>query len=827
MLIVVACGLIHQWCDEFMKNAYPRIAPHKRGRVRTYLLQGFERFRMMNIMYGVRVGLFVTAIVFSCGVSDYLYSIYPTVGWYSWSCVITAALMYTTFTISSLIIDNCPYSTALTAPFKLYLALVLFSYRLLRRLPPRKQWPSLWHELHPADETHSLAKRTGDLADKLDPKAMEWLFTDDGFSDLDMDTFLKGLPGYVSSPITKAAKATLPKVLTEHSTLQRIKEHLLTCVTATELSEEAREARVSACVDSLQILPLNWKGTERDKYQVEEKSLENCIQSIVANFDGLCGVPKDKKDLRAFCIRALAFQAFLTKWSPKDPFPACFIPLYKFFSSKPPLDNRPHTQPQDATPQSSEVSGEGAPANDHEGWQVLLHNGPFINLTLLANAILVHHEDIDPSSISMYSNTLNVLRREFRINRVRVTDDSWTLFDKVHEETRMRVEDEVLGFSNLIPLLEVLDAVDGGRCISPVFQGEGDNDYYFRADLVFGKDHLRNPDLFRAFAKCLPVFLTKAPEESAKLLMGLIRRNYLWTSLQGQLSNSLRPNNSVPAILRIFERCCIVIDAAFVALEKSKVDWRATDFGELAHYFELFATDCFRGVFLERAVGFRVGLIKARFCRAVLAQFLDELNREGTVVFRSHWDVASLARVFYSLSVGEGTDVEFWKSFVHGGPVGPELMEKTHTSLYKAARDGPLLNFCRLGHLGLMAVPFKGSGLKDADLKKLLDLMEKVKDDPDLPLTRASAPVWEELRELRDEAADICNRLGRDDQIEILYRSGKEQDEENKLKKYISALLETINTVYNRPRSSSPAREVDSIGMVFVTVTEFLLNMPY
>ena len=260
MLIVVACGLIHQWCDEFMKNAYPRIAPHKRGRVRTYLLQGSERFRMMNIMYGVRVGLFVTAIVFSCGVSDYLYSIYPTVGWYSWSCVITAALMYTTFTISSLIIDNCPYSTALTAPFKLYLALVLFSYRLLRRLPPRKQWPSLWHELHPADETHSLAKRTGDLADKLDPKAMEWLFTDDGFSDLDMDTFLKGLPGYVSSPITKAAKATLPKVLTEHSNLQRIKEHLLTCVTATELSEEAREARVSACVDSLQILPLNWKA---------------------------------------------------------------------------------------------------------------------------------------------------------------------------------------------------------------------------------------------------------------------------------------------------------------------------------------------------------------------------------------------------------------------------------------------------------------------------------------------------------------------------------------------------------------------------------------
>jgi hypothetical protein len=185
--------------------------------------------------------------------------------------------------------------------------------------------------------------------------------------------------------------------------------------------------------------------------------------------------------------------------------------------------------------------------------------------------------------------------------------------------------------------------------------------------------------------------------------------------------------------LHVFETCCAVMDAAFVALEHSKVDWRAPDFGTLAHYFELFVTNCFQGIFIERAMGFRVGLIKARFCNAILTQFLDEFSRSGTIIFRSHWDVASLARVFYSLGLGDDADVEFWKSFVDGGSIGPEFLAKAFTTLQTAERDGPLLNFCKLGQLGTMAVPFEGSGLKDADFEKLSDLMQKMTDDSRLP----------------------------------------------------------------------------------------------
>ncbi|KAI9442075.1 hypothetical protein BJY52DRAFT_1318691, partial [Lactarius psammicola] len=384
--------------------------------------------------------------------------------------------------------------------------------------------------------------------------------------------------------------------------------------------------------------------------------------------------------------------------------------------------------------------------------------------------------------------TLDTLRSELRVTRVDVSDSSLAQFNEVHKQTLKYIEDEAEepGFS-LIPLLEILDAVAGGRRLSMVFQDH--RRYRSKADLVFGKDHLRNPDLFRAFANCLPDFVTKHPDKSVGFMEGLVCYDNLWSSLQVNLWNSLRSNTFIPDKLRVFERCCTVIDAAFMTLEDSQIaDWRAPDLGSLSHYFELFVTDCFQGMFIERAIGFRVGLIKARFCKAVLAQFLDKFRSEGTVVFRSHWDVASLARVFYFLGVGNDADVEFWKSFVDGGRIGAEFMAKAHAMLDMAARDGPLLNFCKLGHLGMMTVPFKGSGLRYTDFEKLLNLLQKMMEDP--RLTLASTPVWEDLGRLRDEVDHTRATCSIEDAT------------------HMWDLLAKINAVYDRRPSSTQERSL-------------------
>ena len=148
-----------------------------------------------------------------------------------------------------------------------------------------------------ATKTTFFVKEAKKEAAQLDSRAMDWLFTEDDFSDIDMDKFLEGLPGYIHSRITEVAKEDLPEVLTAPHILERIREHLLTCVRATNLSEEARVKRVSTCVESLRVILLLRTSAERLNYPNEEKSLGNFMQKIVKNFDTLCGRPKKKRDL--------------------------------------------------------------------------------------------------------------------------------------------------------------------------------------------------------------------------------------------------------------------------------------------------------------------------------------------------------------------------------------------------------------------------------------------------------------------------------------------------------------------------------------------------
>src|SRR5258708_36562768 len=112
-----------------------------------------------------------------------------------------------------------------------------------------------------------------------------------------------------------------------------------------------------------------------------------------------------------------------------------------------------------------------------------------------------------------------------------------------------------------------------------------------------------------------------------------------------------------------------------------------------------------------RATSFRVGIIRARFCKALLAQFNNDFDREGTVSFRSQWDVASLARLICAIGVLDENDPEFWNSYVDGGHIGAELTAKALEMTLLTKRDGPLLIFCKLGHLVASAVLLALSGV--------------------------------------------------------------------------------------------------------------------
>jgi hypothetical protein len=223
------------------------------------------------------------------------------------------------------------------------------------------------------------------------------------------------------------------------------------------------------------------------------------------------------------------------------------------------------------------------------------------------------------------------------------------------------------------------------------------------------------------------------------------------------------------------------------------VDWRAPEFGSLAQHFEAFITHCFQGGFMGRAISFRIGVLKARFCRAILAQFSNDIEREGAVFFRSQWDVASLARVIHTLGLRDKEDPEFWNSYVDGGHIGTNFMAKAVEMIKITERDGPLLIFCQLGHLVATAVPLNQSGLQLNDVEKVLELQGNVIDNERLLSNCPSDTVWEELSQLQEQVKDLC---------------GKSTGKEIEIFQSLLGMIEDVSNLRSKSQSQSePAEE--------------------
>jgi hypothetical protein len=612
------------------------------------------------------------------------------------------------------------------------------------------------------DRARLYAIEAGKRADKLEPYAMQWLFTDNDFSDSDMDKFLEGLPGYMSSNHTE--KSQLDEYLTAEHIKSRIKEHFITCATSAELSDEASIARVSSCVKALLLIfrySRKCKGDslESDKLKKELNLQQTYIQGLIDDFQTLFGMDDPTIALRASCISALAVQGFLSQLDPPNSgatdssqFPASLIPIYNFLF------------PNDNTATVPQLADRPTPSATMEMWMSLLRDGPLANLTRLAQAVRVR-EHAPPSSLSFCWKTLDMLLTQLRSIDSEEYTRTQSDFDSLHENTRKYIHDDERGF-RVTPLLGILNNVARGRRLLRVFSGHPK--YHSRVDIVFGKEYLRNGELLEGFAHCLPGFIANHPAEVCRDFMEkVVSRDDLWTSLQVNLWNTQRSDGPIPDKLRVFEDCCTVLDIAFSVLEDSqKVDWRAPEFGSLSNYFESFITHCFQGAFMGRATSFRVGIIKARFCKALLAQFWDDIVREGTVSFRSQWDVASLARLICHLGLRDKEDAEFWDSYVNGGHIGADFTAKALEMIDTTARDGPLLIFCQLVHLAATAVPLNQSGLEPKDIEKVWKLQTETIEGKRLPMNRASDVVWKALGQLRELVDELRGKnVGKDRKI--------------------------------------------------------------
>ena len=722
-------------------------------------------------MYGTHVLLHVSVFLFFWALSDFFYTVHHLFGLVTRYALVVAAIIYVLLSISPLIISKSPYNTPMTPPLRAAIIIL----RIIIRFP---KWFPKWYRSKPFDLTglkyyqglhfdraQLYSMEAGKRAEKLEPYAMKWLFTDDDFSDDDMDKFLEGLPGYMSSTHTKMDK--LDQYLTDEHILGRIKEHFITCATSVELSDDARIARVSSCVKALLLIfqysrECKQKSPGRLKEELELQKTYN--KGLIDHFNTLCDMEDQTIALCASCIRALAIQGLLSQLAQesrktdKSRFPVSLIPIYEFSLPK---NNKDTTrQPEDGhTPKPEEM------------WHSLLHDGPLTNLTTLAQAVRVR-EHAPPSTLSFCWKALDILLTQLGTIHSEEPTPAQHHFNELHDGIRTYVRREERGF-RVTPLLDILDIVARGQRLLLLFSDHPK--YHNRPDVVFGKEYLRNGDLLEAFAHCLPGFISKnTPEVCRDFMENVIREDDLWTSLQVNLWNTQKSDSPTPDKHRVFEDCCTVVDLAFSVLEDSReVDWRAPEFGSLSQHWESFIAHCFQGAFMGRATSFRVGVIKARFCKALLAQFSDDIKKEGTVSFRSQWDVASLARLICTLGLQDEGNPEFWNSYVNGGHIGTEFTTKALEMIEITARDGPLLIFCLLGRLTASAVPLDQSGLEFEDIEKVRKLQRKVIDKERLrerlPLNSPSEKVWGNVGQMRKQVQDLLEKnAGKDREMKIL-----------------------------------------------------------
>ena len=118
MMSAVGCALIQQWCDDYKKFAYPRAAPHTRGRVRTYLLQGVKVFQMRRFLNGIHVLLHISFFLFFGAISGFFYDVDHRFGTVTFSALVTSIILYMLLSISPLIFSNSPYNTPMTPPLR-------------------------------------------------------------------------------------------------------------------------------------------------------------------------------------------------------------------------------------------------------------------------------------------------------------------------------------------------------------------------------------------------------------------------------------------------------------------------------------------------------------------------------------------------------------------------------------------------------------------------------------------------------------------------------------------------------------------------------------
>ena len=283
---------MQQWARRYLSYALHSSAPRKQARIREYMFEGVEKFRMSQAVEAMPFLLHTSVFLFFAGLVELLFTTNNAVARYTLGCVVFFASIYVMLTLLPNWRLNCPYRTPLSgityyslqlSGSSLFLAadtiegvfhgVLMDIWRWAHRDVPGSpnHGPTKWREvLEEQVRTyckrlkHSLRWRVVlsamEAPPSVDVRALQWTLTTlDETSKI--EEFAARMPGFFDSSTSPDATSAMLSLMSDQSISEpgsepilgsRLRELLNTCLPGSSLLTEGhRKSRLRVCLTSL------------------------------------------------------------------------------------------------------------------------------------------------------------------------------------------------------------------------------------------------------------------------------------------------------------------------------------------------------------------------------------------------------------------------------------------------------------------------------------------------------------------------------------------------------------------------------------------------
>ncbi|TDL22527.1 hypothetical protein BD410DRAFT_206686 [Rickenella mellea] len=114
LLCALSATMVQQWARNYLQLVERRPAPNKRARIRAYLYEGIERFRMTAVVEAIPTLLHVSLFLFIIGLVIFLFPINLHIALIMLIILTAVGILYATVTFLPIRHKNCPYQTPLS-----------------------------------------------------------------------------------------------------------------------------------------------------------------------------------------------------------------------------------------------------------------------------------------------------------------------------------------------------------------------------------------------------------------------------------------------------------------------------------------------------------------------------------------------------------------------------------------------------------------------------------------------------------------------------------------------------------------------------------------